>query len=246
MLNKESRSRREFILTALPATLCMVAIPGDLMAYPLLSASREGAGGTYTLNLNDHPALQQVNGSVRITIPSLWFKILVTRVSQTELIAVSEICTHHGCAIGDLDVATERFTCPCHFSQYAPDGRVLKGPAIRNLERFPVLWDGGELAFIEIGELASVMVEQPDHSSLSPISSASSLITLEYRVERPAHLQLTIHTIAGEEVLRVIDQHAEAGSYSETVDISMLPQGVFFCRMQTSDGYVGVEKFMHQ
>lgn len=246
MQKDEPRSRREFLLATLPATLFAMAAPVDLMGACVLPSTLEKSpAGIYSLKMADYPILQQVMGSVRISISSLNFKILVTRVSQTEIVVVSEVCTHHGCAIGDFDAVTERFTCPCHFSQYAADGTVLRGPTIRNLERFPVTWDGGELARVEIEELASAFAEQPENTTLRPILLDSSSITVRYDVERPMHVQITVHSVSGAEVLRVIDRRVEAGTYSVVLENPRLPQGVLFCRMRTSDGYIGVEKFVH-
>lgn len=44
--------------------------------------------------------------------------------------AVSNVCTHLGCLVS----ATENgFLCPCHGSKYNRDGKVIAGPAPRNL-----------------------------------------------------------------------------------------------------------------
>ncbi len=40
--------------------------------------------------------------------------------------AISAICTHLGCIV---DRSAERFTCPCHGSEFDAEGRVTKGPA---------------------------------------------------------------------------------------------------------------------
>jgi Rieske Fe-S protein len=53
----------------------------------------------------------------------------------TNLFALSAICTHKKCK---LSAEQDRsFYCPCHGSIFAPDGRVLTGPAKRDLPRFP-------------------------------------------------------------------------------------------------------------
>lgn len=38
------------------------------------------------------------------------------------------VCTHLGCVV-PWSVAVNKFQCPCHGSQYAPDGHVVRGPA---------------------------------------------------------------------------------------------------------------------
>lgn len=42
--------------------------------------------------------------------------------------AVSAVCTHAGCIVL-WDAQEIRWSCPCHGSQFAPDGSVLHGPA---------------------------------------------------------------------------------------------------------------------
>lgn len=41
-------------------------------------------------------------------------------------------CTHLGCTINSVE--HNRLLCPCHGSEYDLDGKVLKGPAYKNLE----------------------------------------------------------------------------------------------------------------
>ena len=52
-------------------------------------------------------------------------------VSKDKTRVFSAHCTHLGCKIDKMD--GERFVCPCHGSEYDLDGKVLKGPAYRNL-----------------------------------------------------------------------------------------------------------------
>ena len=49
--------------------------------------------------------------------------------------ALSLICTHLGCTIGQKD---NGFACPCHGSRYDVDGNVLRGPAQKPLRSLRV------------------------------------------------------------------------------------------------------------
>ena len=49
--------------------------------------------------------------------------------------AVSAVCTHLGCI---LERSSEGFECPCHGSCYNEEGRVLSGPAPRDLSWYRV------------------------------------------------------------------------------------------------------------
>ena len=56
-------------------------------------------------------------------------KIYVYR-DNTGMKAVSSNCTHLGCAI---EKTREGFQCPCHGSVYNKNGRVISGPALKDL-----------------------------------------------------------------------------------------------------------------
>jgi glycine/D-amino acid oxidase-like deaminating enzyme/nitrite reductase/ring-hydroxylating ferredoxin subunit len=64
-------------------------------------------------------------------------KAAVSRDASGELIAVSAACTHMGCTVA-WNAAESTWDCPCHGSRFAPDGRVLHGPATAHLARMEV------------------------------------------------------------------------------------------------------------
>jgi len=45
-----------------------------------------------------------------------------------ESYGLNAVCTHLGCVV-PWSAANNKFMCPCHGSQYAPDGHVVRGPA---------------------------------------------------------------------------------------------------------------------
>jgi len=51
--------------------------------------------------------------------------------------AVSLTCTHQGCTV--QKAADGKFHCPCHGAVFAAEGKVLKGPAKRDLPKFKVV-----------------------------------------------------------------------------------------------------------
>ncbi|SHO49294.1 Rieske [2Fe-2S] domain-containing protein [Desulfopila aestuarii DSM 18488] len=53
------------------------------------------------------------------------------------ILALHSSCTHLECFFG-WDSEQQLFICPCHGSTFNLDGQVLRGPAQRNLDRFPV------------------------------------------------------------------------------------------------------------
>ncbi|MFD5795286.1 FAD-dependent oxidoreductase [Streptomyces diastatochromogenes] len=58
----------------------------------------------------------------------------VHRDDSGQLQAVSARCTHLGCLVA-FNRAEQAWECPCHGSRFAPDGRILQGPAVRPLEQ---------------------------------------------------------------------------------------------------------------
>lgn len=66
--------------------------------------------------------------------------------------AVSAICTHLGCT---LHKSLEGFECPCHGSCYDNSGRVLSGPAPRNLAWYRVSASSDGKVWIDPGTTVS-------------------------------------------------------------------------------------------
>jgi len=45
-------------------------------------------------------------------------------------------CPHAGCKV-DWQKDNSKFVCPCHGSEFDPSGKVISGPAARNLTSYP-------------------------------------------------------------------------------------------------------------
>jgi glycine/D-amino acid oxidase-like deaminating enzyme/nitrite reductase/ring-hydroxylating ferredoxin subunit len=60
-------------------------------------------------------------------------KIAVYRDPERGLHACSAVCTHLGCLVSWNSVE-KSWDCPCHGSRFDPLGRVLNGPAVRDLQ----------------------------------------------------------------------------------------------------------------
>jgi len=56
---------------------------------------------------------------------------------NNSLIALSPVCTHLGCFV-NFDRNINEFVCPCHGGRYNIEGKVIKGPPQKNLQRFPI------------------------------------------------------------------------------------------------------------
>ena len=53
---------------------------------------------------------------------------LITTDSGVKDFAINAVCTHLGCVV-PWNKAENKYMCPCHGSQYNPDGKVVRGPA---------------------------------------------------------------------------------------------------------------------
>lgn len=52
-----------------------------------------------------------------------------------QLLAVNPKCTHQGCDVKWM-AESKKYECPCHSAEFAADGKVLKGPATKNLTTY--------------------------------------------------------------------------------------------------------------
>lgn len=66
---------------------------------------------------------------------------MVIRVSPSEVLALTAICTHRGCSM-DFDAAQSLITCPCHGSQFSESGAVVRGPATTPLKVYTATLTG--------------------------------------------------------------------------------------------------------
>ena len=58
-----------------------------------------------------------------------------------EILAFNATCPHRGCLV-NWKKEQKVFVCPCHASAFAPDGRVLQGPAQTPLLAYTAKADG--------------------------------------------------------------------------------------------------------
>ena len=71
--------------------------------------------------------------------------VLVVGTSKTEnLKAVNPTCTHAGCTVV-WEAEAKKFSCPCHNSEFAADGKVQKGPATKPLTTYATKIEGNSV-----------------------------------------------------------------------------------------------------
>lgn len=132
----------------------MMKMAGTTAAIPCLVQFVSGCGGamksdtlgkTIELDLDDpsNAALKQNNGVVKLSTSrtGTTHPIFVVRQKDAYL-ALSAECTHASCEIKEKG---NKFSCPCHGSQFSFDGSVKDGPADAPLHEFPTEQDGNTL-----------------------------------------------------------------------------------------------------
>lgn len=120
----------------------------------------EQEGGEYVWGIKVDP---EKFAKMRPDLPkSLPFSDGTYDVVNMNFVIFSPICPHLGCRPVWADDA-KRFQCPCHGSQFGPDGEHLAGPAPRGMDPLPLQEKSGTASIMWIRYEASV----PDRIVLS-------------------------------------------------------------------------------
>jgi cytochrome b6-f complex iron-sulfur subunit len=137
-------SRREFLNFAWLVSLGFLTVSLGGVSYLFsLPRFKEGEfGGIVTIGeAGDLPD----PGSPPVNFPKV--KLWLSNTDQG-VMALYKVCTHLGC-LYNWNSQEGKFICPCHGSQFQPNGTYIQGPAPRNLDRFVVQFttpDGQVLA----------------------------------------------------------------------------------------------------
>jgi len=139
-MSENKVSRREFLNIFWGAAGALAVTELSLVGLRFLSprATEGEFGGTFNLGSSDqYPA-----GSVT---PVEAGRFYLVRLEDGGFLAIYRRCTHLGCAV-PFDQGSGQFVCPCHGSEFTPDGDVLNTPAPRPLDLF-------QLSINEAGEI---------------------------------------------------------------------------------------------
>lgn len=122
-------TRREFVWYAWASSIAlfMAGSAGATVAY-MYPRFKEGQfGGTFDMGSVD----DFEEGSVT---PNREGKFFLVRLGN-DFKALYQVCTHLGCLVR---VTTEGYSCPCHGSKFARNGRIVASPAPRDMDEFAV------------------------------------------------------------------------------------------------------------
>ena len=128
-------NRRNFV--RLCGTGCALVASGCI-------AEVYGGNGDFSLADDEFESLREVGGTAPINVEDR--AVLLIRVGDDEVVALSRICTHQQCDLspaiaGQFDVDSGQLRCLCHDARYNTSGKVVGGPAPAPLERFTVDFD---------------------------------------------------------------------------------------------------------
>jgi cytochrome b6-f complex iron-sulfur subunit len=141
-------TRRVVLQTiAASAAGCMMAAAcgGEDGGDKIPSGKATMCGNNACISLAENPELTEIGGILLFTLGS-GQTFFVMRVSETELRALTAICTHQSCTV-EWDTS-EKFVCPCHGSQFDATGAVLRGPAATPLRTFNTMLAGDTLTVV--------------------------------------------------------------------------------------------------
>lgn len=130
----EPSSRRDF-LTKLWAWLGIAALLQFLAGAAFFFSSGRKRTGKETARLLEVGLIEEfpVDSVTLIRNGNLY----LTRLSDGGFLAISKKCTHLGCAVPWM-AERKQFECPCHASIFDITGDVIKAPAPRALDLYPI------------------------------------------------------------------------------------------------------------
>lgn len=131
----DASSRREFIQTigCFAGVLAAMGISREVLARPIkiVEGVQSGSDRTYAIPAADGVTLDRSA------------QVILVRANG-RVFALSLACPHQGAAVRWVPQHNQ-FECTKHDSHYQPDGVHVSGRATRNMDRFPVRKDGGNL-----------------------------------------------------------------------------------------------------
>ena len=130
---KKSVNRREFLNFAWLASLGFLSlnVAGATFLFSMPRFKEGEFGGR--VNVGKVSELPPV-GSPPVNFPKV--KLWLSNTDQG-VAALYKVCTHLGCLYNWRELEN-KFVCPCHGSQFEPDGDFIQGPAPRSLDQFVV------------------------------------------------------------------------------------------------------------
>jgi cytochrome b6-f complex iron-sulfur subunit len=133
-------NRRDFLIKGAKTIAVGALALSSFDILKLIAASKdttyEESTSKRVINISDFPSLANVGGYAMITE-----KVIIIHKSSSKFIALNISCTHKNC---DVEYNGDGFDCPCHGSTFDKNGKVIEGPATKNLKSYKVTYDSSD------------------------------------------------------------------------------------------------------
>ncbi len=144
MTQESAGMNRRAFLQLLGCGGCALALPG--VAGCTIAELYESGGGELAFSVAEprFSALGAVDGVATADVAGR--PLILIRTGEDTIVALNRLCTHVQCDMGPTQSGRwdgEKLICTCHDSHFDAAGKVLKGPATRDLAAYPVTFDPG-------------------------------------------------------------------------------------------------------
>jgi Rieske Fe-S protein len=126
----------------------------------VLGTILSGPAGLLKVKVSDYPALSAEGGSIQLNFSgAAAHPVLINRGAGSVCYTMDSDCQHNHCTVPPYNPALGVIRCGCHGSQYAIDGSLVGGPALRGLNTFTNTFDGVDTLLVTIPGLAFSITE---------------------------------------------------------------------------------------
>jgi Rieske Fe-S protein len=94
------------------------------------------------LQIDKVPSLGKVGGSAKVKLAGK--EVLLIRTAASEVRGLCPKCTHQSCDVR-YNPKTSKLDCTCHGSSFDLNGKVLKGPAAKDLKTYATSLKDGRI-----------------------------------------------------------------------------------------------------
>ncbi len=131
-------SRRRFLEGSAAAGCGAVLVLGGCTSGGPVDGTVTPTNNMAELTFAMYPTLMTVGSGVVVQVGNE--PIAVIRTSDTAATALSAVCTHAGCTV-EVQSGSAPLYCPCHGSEFAVSGVVVRGPARTSLRVYTATVD---------------------------------------------------------------------------------------------------------
>ncbi|MBS1516714.1 MAG: ubiquinol-cytochrome c reductase iron-sulfur subunit [Bacteroidetes bacterium] len=137
-MNKDNLNRRDFLKNSVKTVAFGGIILSTLDVKKLIASSENeiSSDQTKVIKISDYPDLERNGGYAMINS-----KTIVIRTGTDKFTALSIVCSHKRC---DVEYTGDGFECPCHGSAYSKTGKVINGPAKKNLKSYKTTYNADD------------------------------------------------------------------------------------------------------